>query len=875
MDRCGYIRVSKNRSFGGQIMKKIFKSLSFLIALTILFSVFSLALMAMGDEKNSLLGNESVRKPSEGGALQIVEIEGQMTLADAKGRKIQLRGMSTHGLQWFGEIINKNAFVALSKDWESNVIRLAMYVGESGYASDPSVKDLVYEGIELAFKQDMYVIVDWHVHAPGNPNEEIYAGAYDFFDELSDYYKDNPKYHYILWEICNEPSPNSSGGDGLTNDPAGWQEIKKYAEPIVSMLRSKGDNIIIVGTPNWSQRTDLAADDPIEAENIMYALHFYSGTHKTSPDSADRGNVMSNGRYALEKGVAIFVSEWGTSEANGTGGPFIDEADEWIDFMNSNNISWCNWSLTNKNETSGSFIPYIMGISAATTLNPGDYTSWVPEEMSVSGEYVRSRIKGIPYEPISRLAEGAFEEVVWTFDDGTTQGFSVNKDSPVKSVIVENRDNMLWLSTMRNSKDITDTNFWQNVRVSSEEYDPQYDIFGGDTIKMEVFVEEPTTVSVAAVPQTDTHGWTNPKEALRIAPEDFEQQANGLYMAEAVLTAKQATNIEAIAADKEGSILSNLVLFVGTENGGDVGLDNITFSGAGLSALPPLEHAEKGTAKLPSDFDDMTRQGWDWNADSGTKVSLKIEEANGSPALGFEFAYPEVKPTDNWASAPRLDLWIDPLTRGDKDYVVFDLYISPTQATTGSMAISCAFQPPEIGYWVQIMDSYNIEFDRLDEAEKTSDGLYHFLAILDFASIDSIEDSTPLRNIIFILADIESDFEGKVYLDNIQFVTQAELDALMAPEAPATPVPTEQTTEPTDIQGTDEPDNSSNKWVEGVILIAAGVLLMAGGIVYVILKRKKAAAAVSSQMNSEAGSDVSREEDRSGQNSDDQRPTDS
>ena len=97
--------------------------------------------------------------------------------------------MSTHGLHWFGEIVNENAFAALSNDWECNVIRLAMYVGEYGYATDPSVKELVYKGIELAFENDMYVIVDWHVHAPGDPRAEVYSGAYDFFEELADHYK--------------------------------------------------------------------------------------------------------------------------------------------------------------------------------------------------------------------------------------------------------------------------------------------------------------------------------------------------------------------------------------------------------------------------------------------------------------------------------------------------------------------------------------------------------------------------------------------------------------------------------------------------------------------------------------------------------------
>jgi endoglucanase len=395
---------------------------------------------------------------------------------------------------------------------------------------------------------------------------------------------------------------------------------------------------------------------------------------------------------------------------------------------------------------------------------------------------------------------------------------------------------------MKSSNDTSDTEFWNNVRISSEGYSPDFDIFGGDTVKMDIYVEEPTTISISSVPQSDSHGWTNPKNALRILPREFTDQGNGLYMAKAVLMIGQATNIQEIASDADGSILTNIVLFVGSENGGDVGIDNITFSGSGASGLPPLEHQIKGDPKLPSDFDDFTRQGWDWNTDSGTKVSIKVEAANRSLALCYEFAYPEIKPTDNWASAPRLDLWIDPLIRNNYDYVVFDLYLKPTKATTGEMAISCAFQPPEIGYWVQIPESYNIDFTKLSEAELTEDGLYHFFVTLDFAAIESITEDMPLRNMILIFGDIESDFAGKVYMDNVKFLTQEELDALTAPAA--TPVPTQAPTvipEPTTKEET--PDKSKYDWVEPTIWVAAGVLLMTGGVIYTLRKKKKAAIA--------------------------------
>lgn len=76
------------------------------------------------DGSLSNLLQKAARKPSEAGALQVLSKGSGKTLCDQNGDPIQLRGMSTHGLQWFPGIINDNAFSALSNDWGSNVIRL-------------------------------------------------------------------------------------------------------------------------------------------------------------------------------------------------------------------------------------------------------------------------------------------------------------------------------------------------------------------------------------------------------------------------------------------------------------------------------------------------------------------------------------------------------------------------------------------------------------------------------------------------------------------------------------------------------------------------------------------------------------------------------
>ncbi len=334
-------------------------------------------------------------KPSAGGALQVRNRHCMRTLSDAKGDPIQLRGMSTHGLQWFGDIVNPNAFAALSKDWGSNLIRLALYVGEGGYASKPELMQKVQQGIDLAIANDMYVMVDWHVLQPGDPSADVYKGALEFFTAISKKYPNNK---HIIYELANEP--NLDHKPGVTNDRDGWLKVKAYAEPIISMLRSSGNqNVIVVGSPNWSQRPDLAAADPIRDSNVMYSVHFYAGTHMASNDVSNRGNVMSNARYALENGVAVFVTEWGSTLASGDGGPFFKETDGWIDFMNKHNLSWANWSLGSSRERSAAFP---QGSSPAAVLDPGKDLKWDASELSVSGEYTRSRIKGVPYVPVAR-----------------------------------------------------------------------------------------------------------------------------------------------------------------------------------------------------------------------------------------------------------------------------------------------------------------------------------------------------------------------------------------------------------------------------------------------------------------------------------------
>jgi hypothetical protein len=84
----------------------------------------------------------------------------------------------------------------------------------------------------------------------------------------------------------------------------------------------------------------------------------------------------------MNNGIALFASEWGTCEATGSGVLDYAEVETWLNFMETKKISWCNWSLCDKNETSGA-----LKVGAAS--NGG----WPDSMLSASGTLVKSKIQ--------------------------------------------------------------------------------------------------------------------------------------------------------------------------------------------------------------------------------------------------------------------------------------------------------------------------------------------------------------------------------------------------------------------------------------------------------------------------------------------------
>ncbi len=333
---------------------KLFKSvvsitLTALLTLSFVSSVF--ASESVASEK------PHTARPSVNGALHV---EGT-SLKDKDGNIAVLRGPSTHGLTWYPDFVSEEKFRYLSEDWNSNFIRLAAYASQYVDGHENETIRLVKKGVDAAIAADMYVLVDWHMLEEGDPNVHI-EEAKEFFDLITSAYPDCPN---IIYEICNEP-----------NGPASWQDVKDFAEEVIPVVRKKSpSSVILVGTPGYDQLLTPALRSPLNFDNVMYVLHFYTATHKD-----DLSNELEN---AVENGLPVFISECGVSEYTGDGEPDFESAVKWFTYLQEHDISYAVWSFSNKNEGSALI---------RTDYDPSDPIT--EKDLTRAGIWVRSLIRG-------------------------------------------------------------------------------------------------------------------------------------------------------------------------------------------------------------------------------------------------------------------------------------------------------------------------------------------------------------------------------------------------------------------------------------------------------------------------------------------------
>lgn len=301
-----------------------------------------------------------------------VAINGQLTvcgtkLCNAQGNPVQLKGMSSHGLQWFPTCTTPTSLDVLAKQFKASVVRLALYVQEDGYETNPAkftkqMNDL----IEQASNRGIYVIVDWHILNPGDPNYNL-DRAKKFFTDVA---TANKNRNNIIYEIANEPN-------GVT-----WATIKNYADQIIPVIRAIDPKApIIIGTRGWSSlgvsdgsSYQEIVNNPVQFPNIMYSFHFYAASHQDNYLSA-----LDNASNTLP----IFVTEFGTQDYSGEGANDFVMSDKYMQLMANKKIGWTNWNYSDDFRSGAIWI-----------TNTCSQNVWTDDHLKPAGTYIKSKISG-------------------------------------------------------------------------------------------------------------------------------------------------------------------------------------------------------------------------------------------------------------------------------------------------------------------------------------------------------------------------------------------------------------------------------------------------------------------------------------------------
>lgn len=280
------------------------------------------------------------------------------------GKPAQLRGISLSWSIWGGaKYYNTQVVDELIDAFKCNVIRVSMAVEpDSGYLKYPELQwNRIIPVVDRALERGVYVIMDWHDHHADKNVKE----ASEFFDKFSRKYANNP---LIIYEIWNEP------------EAIDWRIIKKYAHDIIPVIRKNDQkNLIVVGSSRWDQDIDVVAKDPVLGyDNIAYSFHFYAS------EPYHQEGLRKRATEAIESGLPVFVTEWGVGEANGDGVFDLEKNKLWLDWMEKHQLSWANWNVTDKKETTA-------------LLNPGAPKNgkWKNKHLSPAGLYIKKVLRNL------------------------------------------------------------------------------------------------------------------------------------------------------------------------------------------------------------------------------------------------------------------------------------------------------------------------------------------------------------------------------------------------------------------------------------------------------------------------------------------------
>ena len=268
-----------------------------------------------------------------------LHVEGNK-IKDAEGHIVVLRGVSTPDIgmvkEWYGihdyidRVTNPDDANGNSPGWYTKVIRYAVCPNDSQITDSPLVfnpynpddpnNEAVYEALKEAAdygaEKGVYSIISLGY---SEPIADKVAETNAFWGYMAPKFANDGN---VLFELFSEPT------DGAGN----WAVVKNRMQAWVNLVRaSAADNLVLVTGSCWAQQIGPAVlnSNPVEGDNIVYALHCYAKTWRTAQ------SWITEQIDAVSPVYPVLVAAWGyepnddpnvwsAGSAANFGQPFLD-----------------------------------------------------------------------------------------------------------------------------------------------------------------------------------------------------------------------------------------------------------------------------------------------------------------------------------------------------------------------------------------------------------------------------------------------------------------------------------------------------------------------------------------------------------------------
>jgi hypothetical protein len=280
------------------------------------------------------------------GGLPWLTVDGNQ-LKDPAGNTVILRGVAMIDLgeteeneggviELIDRMTDVNDTQGNSPGFYTKVIRLAVYPHDSDAFTSPFTWEpgntdyydqMLRPVVDYAREKGIYAIIDWHYIDDTTPHRETTNA---FWSDIAPRFANDS---HVLFELFNEPI-NDGDWESVRTDMQAWYDTVRQSAP---------QNLVLVGTPNWSQIVGPTATTPINGTNVMYVAHMYPlhwGFEELRNEITTAAAVHP-----------VFMSEWGFHEGeeeivNGTITSYGTPFKAFVDGLGLSWTAWCashNW----------------------------------------------------------------------------------------------------------------------------------------------------------------------------------------------------------------------------------------------------------------------------------------------------------------------------------------------------------------------------------------------------------------------------------------------------------------------------------------------------------------------------------------------------